>query len=269
MRVLAYLLSSIGFLAVAKLSGQQSDLDAARSRIQEIQSQLQPPISYLGVRLTELDVYRAKTLKLTEERGVEIKNVEEGSPAESAGLRAGDVILSYNGENILGVAQLIRLVRETPVSRKVKLQYWRDGKLLTAAVTIGSPPPRTIETNPASYGANAGTYRDFESLDVPMPMVVWRNPGIGVEFEHLEPQLAEYFGVKGGLLVRLVASGSPANRAGLRPGDVILSVGQKSLSTAHDFTSYMHNQYQAGVSLQVSILRDHKKLELAIVPAGN
>ena len=61
--------------------------------------------------LAEIDADRAKTLKLDEPRGVEVARVEEGSPAEKAGIKPGDVLLSYNGENILGAQQLGRLVR--------------------------------------------------------------------------------------------------------------------------------------------------------------
>ena len=59
---------------------------------------------YLGVQLADITADRAKTLKLDEERGVEVVKVEPASPAESAGIKAGDVLLSYNSENILGAA---------------------------------------------------------------------------------------------------------------------------------------------------------------------
>jgi serine protease Do len=84
--------------------------------------------TYLGVQLADIDADRAKALHLDEERGVEIEKVEPGSPAESAGLRAGDVLLTYNGENILGARQLGRLVSETPKGRKVRIQFWREGR---------------------------------------------------------------------------------------------------------------------------------------------
>jgi serine protease Do len=65
---------------------------------------------YLGVQLADIDADRAKALHFDEERGVEIEKVEPGSPADSAGLRAGDVLLTYNGDNFLGARQVGRLV---------------------------------------------------------------------------------------------------------------------------------------------------------------
>src|SRR6201996_1440109 len=98
---------------------------------------------YLGVRLADIDSDRARALHLNEERGAEVVKVEPGSPAESAGLKAGDVLVSYNGENILGAQQLGRLVSETPKGRKVKIQFWRDGKMQGAmAVLAESPGPK-------------------------------------------------------------------------------------------------------------------------------
>src|SRR5690348_2996460 len=90
--------------------------------------------SYLGIRLADIDADRAKALELDEPRGVEVTRVEQGSPADKAGVKAGDVLLSYNGEKILGAQQLGRLVRETPEGRKVRLQFWRDARTQTCTV---------------------------------------------------------------------------------------------------------------------------------------
>src|SRR5262245_33229161 len=70
--------------------------------------------SHLGVRLEDVDKDDVSRLKLTEERGALIKGVDEDSPAARAGLKAGDVVVRYQGEAVQGVAQLSRLVRETP-----------------------------------------------------------------------------------------------------------------------------------------------------------
>ena len=77
--------------------------------------------TYLGVNLCEVPSDRARELKLKEAYGVEITRVEEGSPAEKAGLKSGDVVLEYNGQRVEGMEQFGRLVRETPPAREVKL----------------------------------------------------------------------------------------------------------------------------------------------------
>src|SRR5687768_6464668 len=73
--------------------------------------------TYLGVNVAEVDTDRARELKLKEERGVEIKKVEPGSPAEKAGLKEADVVLEYNGQRVEGTESFMRMVRETPSGR--------------------------------------------------------------------------------------------------------------------------------------------------------
>lgn len=77
--------------------------------------------SFLGVGVKEIDEERAKALKLRDEYGVEVTNVEEDSPASKAGLKTGDVVLEYNGQRVEGTEQFVRFVRETPTGRTVKL----------------------------------------------------------------------------------------------------------------------------------------------------
>src|SRR5207253_11043288 len=94
--------------------------------------------TYLGVNLAEIDSARARDLKLKETYGVEITRVEDGSPAEKAGIKPGDVVLEYNGQRVEGMEQFGRLVHETPAGREVKLLISRKGapQTITAAVAI-------------------------------------------------------------------------------------------------------------------------------------
>jgi predicted metalloprotease with PDZ domain len=77
--------------------------------------------------VAEIDSERAKALNLKEVHGVEVKSVDHDSPAAKAGLKESDVVLEYNGQRIEGTEQFVRLVRETPVDRQVKLLVWRNG----------------------------------------------------------------------------------------------------------------------------------------------
>src|SRR6266571_8089987 len=72
--------------------------------------------------------------------GAMIRSVEPNSPAAKAGLKEGDVILQYNKQDVIGVQQLTRLVRETPVGRTVELNIRRDSRDQTFSVTIERPP---------------------------------------------------------------------------------------------------------------------------------
>jgi serine protease Do len=218
---------------------------------------------YLGVRLADIDSDRAKALHLNEERGVEVVKVEPGSPAEAAGLKAGDVLLSYNGEVILGAQQLGRLVSETPKGRKVKIQFWREGKTeTTAAVVAESRAPGAF---PADLNIQMPEVR-FAIPEIPTPMVVWKSPALGIECESLDSQLAEYFGVKRGVLVRSVEKGSAGDKAGLRAGDVLTAVNDRPVTSAHDVVSCVRTQRRAGKPIAVALVREHKELTLNVVP---
>jgi serine protease Do len=212
-------------------------------------------VGYLGVRLADIDSERAKALKLNEDRGVEIKAVMEGSPADKAGIQPGDVLLTYNGETILGAQQLSRLVQETPPGRHLKVQYWRDGKTQTTMVVVGGEPhiSSPFQRFPVPNWS-------APNMDFPTPLLVWQNSLIGIDFEHVDSQLASYFGVKSGVLIRSVERGSPADRAGLHAGDVIFSVAQQPLSSEHEFSSLLRR----GTSVPMSVMRDHRRVDLTV-----
>ncbi len=232
-------------------------------RVLQLAAEIRPEGSYLGVRLADIDADRANTLKLTEERGVEVKSVQERSPAETGGIRTGDVILTYNGENVLGAQQFVRLVQETPQGRKIKLQLWRDGRTQMVTVITGAPPARSFGSPSGIVGfPTMPEMQYFSTTDIPSPLLVWKNLSLGIEFEHVDSQLAQYFGVTGGVLIRSVDKGSPAEKAGLKSGDVIVSVGHKNLQTARDLTAYLR---QPGSSIPVSLMRDRKRLEVTVV----
>jgi len=95
-------------------------------------------LSYLGVGFSEIDADRAKALQLKDARGVEIRCVDENSPAAKAGLQIGDVVLEYNGEHIEGAEQFTRLIKETPPGRSASLVVWRNGATKTVSAAIGT-----------------------------------------------------------------------------------------------------------------------------------
>jgi serine protease Do len=210
--------------------------------------------SYLGVNLAEIDAGRAKTLKLKEVSGVEITRVEEESPAAEAGLKVGDVVLAYNGEKVEGMEQFARLVRETPVGREVKLLISRNGAQQNLTAKIGSRPapfgmplPR-IETPPTP-----------PIPDMPRSIMMWRTTLLGIEGETLHGQLADYFGVKRGVLVRSVMQDTPAAKAGIKAGDVIVKVGDSSVGSPSEITSVLR-RIQGRQSVPIVLVRDHKEM---------
>jgi serine protease Do len=221
--------------------------------------------SYLGVGFIDVDADRANRLKLGDPRGVEITKVEEGSPAAAAGLKTGDVLLSYNGENILGAQQLVRMVQETPQGRKVRIQYWREGKTQSTVVTLGEVP-RTMELPDVVTNSGFPVVRTFTIPDIPATLLVWKSSMLGIEAEPVDSQLAQYFGVKQGVLVRSVRKGSVAEKSGLKAGDVLTAIGGQSVASPHDITSFLR-MHDSSKPVPVALMRDHKELTLNIAPA--
>ena len=223
---------------------------------------------YLGVQMVDVSADRARRLQLKEERGVEVTNVVDGSPADNAGIRPGDALLTYNGENILGGQQLVRLVRETPPGRKVRIQLWRDSKPQTVTVTLASL--QSYNLRPLQGRNLPVTSVDIPDLsspalpDIPVMLLAWRSTLLGAECEGVSSQLAHFFGVNDGILIRSVEPGSAADRAGLKAGDVLVALDDRPLVSPRDLNRF-HRSYR-GVAKAVSLtaMRDKKKLNLTL-----
>jgi serine protease Do len=238
--------------------GAQS-LDFFQTPYQMIQFRPVPPGSYLGVSLAEIDSKRASELKLKEPAGVEITRVEEGSPAEKAGLKPGDVVLEFNGQRVEGMEQLGRLVRETPPGREGKLLISRNGTAQTVTATLAIRRLRP-------FGGNFGPGFDFPEFRMPdMPQIIptLRNRVLGVEAESLGPQLAEYFGVKQGVLVRAVLKDTAAEKAGIRAGDVITKVEGSGVASPGELSSAVRSAGSKN-PFAVELVRDHKEMSVSV-----
>lgn len=236
--------------------------------------------SYLGIGVAEIDSERAKALSLKEVHGVEVKSVDRDSPAAKAGLKESDVVLEYNGQRIEGSEQFVRLVRETPVDRQVKLLVWRNGGTQTLTATIGH------RLEHFSLRAGDGDDGDFTVEIPPMPPMPpmpeipampeiaplpdlprafgsVRSGMLGIDCESLGSQLAGFFGVKEGVLVRAVTKDSPAEKAGMRAGDVIVKVDGQAVTGIHEITSLVRAARNKR-TFPVVVVRDKKEVTLSV-----
>jgi serine protease Do len=213
-----------------------------------------PGGSYLGIGIQEINAERAKALKLPPEAAVEITRVGTGSPADMAGLKTGDVVLQYNGVRVEGIEQFSRVVRETPVGRDVKLEILRNGAPQTVTARIGQHPVPQGFPFPDGFG--------FPLPDGPRIFQGWRSPMLGVEAESLEGQLAQYFGVAQGVLVRSVMRGSAAEKAGIKAGDVLIRLDDSKVTSPADISGRLRSL--GGRSVPVALMRDHKELTVTV-----
>lgn len=213
--------------------------------------------SFLGVGVEEVDSARAKELKLKEEHGVEIRRVDPESAADKAGLKEHDVVLEYNGQRVEGVEQFTRMVRETPVGRAVKLLISRDGNNQTLTATLG----RRKETTARAWSFAVPNPPALPMIDVPRPMIMTRTTRIGVETEAVGGQLAEFFGVKEGVLVRSVDRDSIAEKAGVKTGDVITKVDGNRVRQARDLSEELRSAGEKK-TIPLTVVRNKKEMTL-------
>ena len=221
---------------------------------------------FLGVGVSDIDSERAKALKLKEEYGVQITRVDEDSSAEHAGLKAGDVVLAYNGQRVEGTEQFIRMVRETPTGRTVTLTIVRDGAQQNVQATLGArKAPSMSMPDLANLKIEMP---DFALLtpDVPRAMMSWRSGLLGIEAEALgETQLGDYFGVGSGVLVRNVMKGTAAEKAGMKAGDVLMKVDTTQVGTPRDVSNAIREARGAGKkTLPLMVMRNHKETTLQV-----
>ncbi len=211
-----------------------------------------PAGSYLGIGIQEITAERAKALKLPDVAGVEITHVGQDSPADKAGLKAGDVVLQYSGTRVEGIEQFSRLVRETPVGRDEKLDIFRNGAPQTVTVKIGQHP--ALPGFPDGFG--------FRTPDIPRVFPGMRSPMLGVEAESIDGQLAQYFGVNDGVLVRSVMKNSAAEKAGIKAGDVILRLDDTKVNSPAEISARLRTV--RGRPVGVALMRDHKETSLSV-----
>ncbi|HKR01660.1 MAG TPA: PDZ domain-containing protein, partial [Pyrinomonadaceae bacterium] len=230
-------------------------------------------MNYLGVLTEEIDRENMGRYGMSSPRGVGISRVTEGSPAEKAGLKKGDVILQFDSEPVTNTRKLFRLIGEASPGQAVRLTISRGGSEQQVNVSLGQREEssrvfRTV-TPPVRGGILRGT---------PMPRV-WsgeapealalgfgNNRRVGITTTQLTRQLADFFGVQGGhgILITSVSENSPASRAGLRAGDVITEVNNEKVEDAGDFIRALNFKEEGDVNL--TIIRDKSQRTIKVTP---
>jgi serine protease Do len=205
--------------------------------------------------------------------GVSIETVEPGGPADRAGIKAGDAVTEFDGERVRSVRQFLRLVQESTPGRGVPVVLSRAGQRVTVNVTperltlsddfgfryLDGPIARlAIPPSPPPPPAAPVAPRAPRPPAMLFDMFGLRNGGrLGVTVEDLDSQLAEYFGVKDGVLVKTVAEDSAAKKAGLKAGDVITSVNGRHIYDSSDVTRAI-DRVEGDGDVTIEVMRDRK-----------
>jgi serine protease Do len=166
----------------------------------------------MGVTIQSLDAAMAKQFGLSNSRGALVGDVEEGSPAEKAGVKAGDIITEVNGTHVIDSSDLrVRIAALNPGST-AKLKVFREGSERDINVVLGSQPGEQQASNGSGPASTDG-------------------PRLGISVEPASKTRNR----SAGLVITSVASGSAAEEVGLRQGDVILEVNRKPVSDPAEF----------------------------------
>lgn len=172
---------------------------------------------YLGVGIQDLNQELAKSFSMKESKGALVSDVREGSPAEQAGLKEGDVIVEYHGTLVEDGVALQRLVTRTSAGTVVSLKVIRDGHEREMTVRIGEQPDETkvakVERGETDHALS------------------------GLAVEDLDQATSKELGLNGkrGVVVTRVAPDSEAEKAGLMPGDVIREINRQPIKSVKDF----------------------------------
>jgi serine protease Do len=195
------------------------------------------------------------------DRGAVVRRVEPNSPAGKAGVKEDDVIVEFNSERVIGVQQLTRLVRETPVGRTVDLKILRSGREELLQVTTERTP--RLRSGKFEFEIpDVRVFADRIARDLPKVQVNTVFVQAGIRVEQMTDQLRDFFGVHSdnGVLVTSVESGSAANKAGLKAGDVIIAVDGKNVRTPSDFS----REIRPDTKPLLRIIRDRQEREIRI-----
>jgi serine protease Do len=259
----------IVFAAAASLvaSSAFAQVVIPRGRIAQSYEVQKASSGYLGIGGLDISPERAKALNLKEERGVEVSSLAEDGPAAKAGLKEGDVVLEYNGQAVQGTAQFQRLVRETPAGRQVKITVWRAGAAQTLTATVGENRQATTIITPGDGGWNFSMPEipAMPNIEIPRFQMSAQNPMLGIVGESLaqEDQLAEFFGVQEGVLVRSVKKGSAAEKAGIKAGDVITKIDESKVGSSAEITHVLRG-LKSKKSFGVTVVHNRKEMPLTV-----
>jgi predicted metalloprotease with PDZ domain len=215
---------------------------------------------YLGVTLKDLEADDRRELKY-DGAGVMIEEILDDSPADEAGLHEDDIIIRFNDRVVENEEQLRELIADTESGDKATVQLIRDGQKKDVEVTLGSSAKAL---NLMMDGMQRPLQRMFMRERPCDENQAW----LGVEVQALSDQLKDYFKVKGdrGVLVSGVQEASPAEKAGIKAGDVIVSVGGEDVRSRADIRQALCG-VKEGSTVAVELVRNsrYKTLQAHVV----
>jgi serine protease Do len=271
MRVLKIAAAAAVVLALAALAVVYAPEAAGQARVRTPSARTFEALGrgmHIGVSVRDADETDVKREKAAT-GGVVIDEVFTDTPASRAGLKAGDIVVEYDGERVRSARQFARLVDETPEGRSVKLGAIRDGQRVAVDIVPESRGHGAAWLSGQVFDRLEDLRMDMPEIKVAVPDFEVRTFGrtgrLGVRIQTLTPQLASYFGASRGALVTEVDEGSAAAKAGIKAGDVITSIDGRTVEDAADLQRALRST-EEGAEVSIEILRDRKPMTIKAKP---
>jgi len=249
--------------------------------------------SYLGVQTSEITRENFAKFALRDVRGVAVDKVIDGSPAAAAGIQAGDVIVRFDGNEVSSSRKLTRLLNEVAPDHTAKVTVIRGGTERDINVVVAKRPMPKFEQGDFKFDFPHDFKIDMPNIEMPnIPNVdlskmklpdfknlpnmpdfeggdfVWQHFGggrqIGIGVTPLTKQLADHFGVESGAMINSVRENSPAVKAGLKAGDIVVEVDGKLIKGEGDIMRAVREKKQGEVTL--TVVRGGNRLTVKVTP---
>ena len=217
-------------------------INMAKSMVPQLKEKGRFVRGWIGVSIQTITPEIAQGLGVKETAGALVADVVPEGPAAAAGIARGDIIVSFNGKDIKAISDLSRLVAETPVGKTVAVKIMRSGKEMELKLTVAEMAEEKARIQ------KSGIEMD-----------------LGIVVDEINPRLQSQFGIKDrkGVVVVEVASGSPADVAGLQAGDVIKELNRKAIGNLSDYEKAVA-KIQKGKTILLLIKRGGQTMYVTI-----
>jgi serine protease Do len=212
-------------------------INIAKSVVEDLMKFGEVRRGYLGVYIDEVTPVTAKGVKLDKPQGVLVTSVIEGSAAQEAGIKEGDVILKVNGQEVNQPNELQARVGVFNPGDEVKLDVWRYGKKMTITAKLQTRDGETIAEKPREEKKEEKSIKN-----------------VGLKLANLNSDQLNELELEVGVGVVSVSSHSPASRARISRGDVIFELDGKQVNSVDDFNDAI-NDHSAGDVVRMKIRR--------------
>jgi serine protease Do len=189
-------------------------INVARDMLAQLKSKGKVARGWLGIVIQKMTPEIAKTFGISESEGALVSDVMEGGPAEKAGVKRGDLIISYDGKKVKDNDTLPRLVAATEIGKKVRLVLIRDKRQMEVDVVVGELQDEALKVKKTEVEKD-----------------------IGLVVQDITAEIAKHLNLKDkrGVIVTDVIPGSPAQDADLRSGDIIREIGRRPVRSVAEF----------------------------------